>query len=213
MTENKKIAFNRVLRSLISLSLGGVLIGLLHDRDMILTGVLFVLLIYKLIKEISIEKTPHKATILITGTLISALLGVAGEVWGIQNDYWTYHDLSGGRAFPYWLPIAWAFTFVYFYRFEKVIFTCFQLNSLKEKLVVIALIYTIFPALGEVITINMGVWTYSWGIQVFGVPLLAIFLLVFIHSVIFALFTYVIKKKNIANPVFNNVFDPISSKK
>ena len=57
---------------------------------------------------------------------------------------------------------------------------------------------------GEIITINLGVWTYTLPLQLFGVPLLAIFLLILFHTTIFLFFTYLCKKLNIYNPVFNN---------
>ncbi|WP_139958766.1 hypothetical protein [Flavicella sediminum] len=198
-----KIIFLRIIRAFVTLSFGGVLIGYLHEQDLLLAGILALLLAYKLNKEIKEDKRVGKTSILLLGTGISCLVGVLAEIWGIHNAYWTYHDLSNGREFPYWLPFAWAFTFVYFYRFEKVVFGNLKLKTLKAKLLVVMLIYAIFPTVGEMITIYMGVWTYHWEYQFVGVPLLAIFLLIFVHNFIFISIVYFVQKRKLKDPVFD----------
>ncbi|MFC2109263.1 hypothetical protein ACFLSU_01695 [Bacteroidota bacterium] len=198
-----KIILLRIIRAFVTLSFGGLLIGYLHDKDLVLAIILAVLLIYKLTKEIKTDSTKGKTNILLLGTAISCLFGVIGELWGIYNEYWTYHDLTNEREFPYWLPFAWAFTFVYFYRFEKVVFANLKIKTLKSKLLVVMLIYAVFPTVGEMITIYMGVWTYEWGYQLVGVPLLAIILLVLIHNIIFISIVYYVQKKAFKDPVFD----------
>lgn len=196
-----------LLKPIFSLLIVGFIIGIFHQYDTSLLIFLIFLFLYRLYKEMKINPYKYKVTILLIGTLISAILGIMAEIWGIQNGYWLYHDLSDNRQFPHWLPIAWGLTFMFFYRLEELILKEIKINSFKVKLFLVVFLSALLPTWGEIITINLGVWTYTWPLQVFGVPLLAIFLLVIFHTVIFLLFTYYCKKFNIQNPIFNKKFN------
>lgn len=193
-----------LLQPILSLLFIGFVIGQFHQYDIFLLGFLILIFTYRFYKEIKINPYKYKIPILLIGTLISSFFGVLAEIWGIENGYWLYHDLSENRQFPYWLPLAWGLTFMFFYRLEERILKEVNINSFKVKLYLVVFLSAFLPTWGEIITINLGVWTYTWPLQLFGVPLLAIFLLVIFHTVIFLLFTYYCKKLDIHNPIFNN---------
>ena len=191
------------LRPFISLLIIGFIIGYFHKYDFLLLVLLFCIFIYRFYKDTKNTYEKNKIYILLAGTLISGFLGVCAEIWGIENGYWVYYDLSNNRQFPYWLPLAWGLTFMFFYRFEENILEIVKINTLKTKLIMLVVLSAILPTFGEIITIYLGVWTYTWPYQIFGVPLLAIFLLVVFHTSIFFTFTFICKKFNIQNKVFN----------
>lgn len=195
----------RIARAFLSLSIAGFIIGFFFPYDLYLAIFLFLLLVFRIYQESDKNLFSTNGKILIAGTVLSGLLGTFAEIWGISNNYWEYHNLDNNRHFPYWLPFAWALTFSFFYKLERDILKITNTISLKSKLIFVVLVSAIFPTWGEIITINLGVWTYYWDYQFFGVPLLAIFLLVIFHTFIFILFTLICKKYKIFNPVFNFV--------
>lgn len=191
-------------RPFISLLIIGSIIGYFHKYDFLLLVLLLCIFIYRFYKDTRINPEKNKAYILFSGTLISGFLGVCAEVWGIENGYWLYYDLSSNRQFPYWLPLAWGLTFMFFYRIEENILKLIKIDTLKSKILMLILISAILPTFGEIITIYFGVWSYTWPYQLLGVPALAIFLLVVFHTSIFFFFMFICKKYNIQNKVFNN---------
>ena len=60
----------------------------------------------------------------------------------------------------------------------------------------------IVPALGEMITIYLGVWTYYWEYQILGVPLLALACLVTFHMSIYLVLAVLCRSFKIKDPVF-----------
>jgi hypothetical protein len=199
----KKLLFIS-FRPFLSLLIIGSIIGYFHQYDFFLLLLLLAIFSYRFYKDIKINPQKNKAIILLAGTIISGMLGVLAELWGIENGYWLYYDLSDNRQFPYWLPLAWGLTFMFFYRIEENILKIIDINTLKTKLLMVILLSAILPTFGEIITIYLGVWTYTWPLQIFGVPLLAIFLLVVFHTCIFFFFMLICNKFNISNRVFNN---------
>lgn len=193
-----------LIRPFISLLIVGSIIGYFHQYDLILLYLLIFMFIYRFYKDIKINPEKSKVIILLAGTIISGVLGVFAEIWGIENGYWLYHDLSNNRQFPYWLPLAWGLTFMFFYRIEENILRVIKINTLKTKLLMVVLLSATLPTFGEIITIYLGVWTYTWPLQLFGVPLLAILLLVVFHTTIFLFFMFICNRFNISNKVFNN---------
>lgn len=200
----KKLLFIS-FRPFLSLLIIGLIIGYFHEYDFFLLIFLCTSFLYRFFKDIKTNPEKNKAYILLFGTLISGLLGVFAEIWGIENGYWVYYDLSDNRQFPYWLPLAWGLTFMFFYRIEENILRLVKINTLKTKILMVVLLSAILPTFGEIITIYFGVWNYTWPYQILGVPLLAIFLLVIFHSTIFFFFMFICKKYNIQNKVFNNM--------
>lgn len=190
----------RLLRAFLSLSIAGCLIGFLYPHDLLLATILFFLLFFRIYQESNGDLSSSKTKILLIGTFLSGSFGSLVEIWGISNFYWEYHNLSDDKTFPYWLPFAWALTFSFFYKLERDILKIVKFYSLKEKIIFISFVSALFPTFGEIITINLGVWTYSWSYQILGVPLLAILLLMLFHVGIF-LFLMIYCKKNKINDV------------
>jgi len=202
MSPTAALLTRRFLKSFLSLSLGGVVIGLLHQYDIALAVLLVAVTILYFLHTVRLAETQLRARIILAGGVITMLLGVIGEWWGISNGYWMYHDLAEGREFAAWLPMAWMLAFFYLYRIEESIIYHLKITSFKRKLVLTMIISAILPTWGEVVAINLGVWTYTWDYQLLGVPLLAIFLLMVLHSGIFLLLTIVCRRYKIENLVF-----------
>lgn len=145
-----------------------------------------------------------KNWILLAGMIITGILGICAEIWGVTNGFWEYHDLSNNRQLPYWLPFAWMFAFRFIYKLESDLIVSLQLKNMSHKTWLAIFITAFFPAYGEVITINLGVWTYSWPYQFLGVPLYAVICLVALHMGINFILSIWVKKKKINDPVFIN---------
>ncbi len=179
----------------------GVFIGLFHERDGLVALGLCAGLLLILYRKRSLPAGERQIYYL--GILLSAMLGSLCEYWGTSNQYWQYHDLSGGRTFPYWLPFAWASAFAFLYTIERNIIALRGFQDIASKLLITMLVSAIFPTIGEIVTIRLGVWTYYWDYQLLGVPALAIFLLMVFHTGIFFLLRYISIRKGINSPVFN----------
>ncbi len=202
----------RILRSFTILLIAGGVIGLLHHEDGIVAGFLAVtgFVIFWFIGR---QQSMSGKIIFISGMALTGFLGVRVEIWGIENGYWIYHDLSEGRVFPYWLTPAWMCAFAFLYRVELHFIKLLQLTDLKQKILLATIISVVLPTWGEIITISLGVWTYTWGFQLFGVPLLAIFLLAVNHMVIFVFFTFVCRAFGVEDLVFGYTKVDIRSQK
>lgn len=183
------------------LSLAGMMIGLLHAHDGWVALILAVYMTLTVWKKFRLKSGDR--FIYLTGLIISAFFGVLCELWGIYFGYWKYHDLANGREFPFWLPFAWGLAFTYIYKIEKQLVISVPITGFWSKLSMALLIAMIFPTIGEIITINLGVWTYSWPYQIFGVPLLAIFLLMVFHTGVNGLMSFICRINNWKDPVFN----------
>ncbi len=190
-----------IAKNLAKLLIAGFFIGTFYANDGWVALVLGIYLIYAVSKK-WVKNDPDKKIYLI-GALISGFLGVCCEWWGIYNSFWQYHELGNNREFPFWLPMAWALAFTYIYKLEKDLFYSLGNPILKTKIILALLVAMVFPTLGEIITINMGVWTYSWPYQIYGVPVLAIILLMVFHSGVNLLMSWICYKKGWKNIVFN----------
>ena len=175
----------RIIRSLLTISMGGLFIGLYHPHDGMVALVLAIAGAWFYRETYLKNPSQSQAFVLISGMFISGSIGTLVEFWGIHNGYWAYHDLSNGSTFPLWLPIAWALAFLGLYRIESFFVERIRLTSTGSKLALITAFSLLLPTWGEIIAINMGVWSYSWGHQLLGVPLLAILLLTLFHLGVF----------------------------
>jgi hypothetical protein len=190
-----------LLKSTVKITIAGLIIGLLHEHDFwvgILLLIYFVLFIYREFYR----KNATKNKLLLIGMLLTGVLGICAEIWGVHYGYWEYHDLTNNRQLPYWLPFAWMFAFRFIYQLETQLIYALDIKSIRNKTWLAVLISAIFPAYGEVITINLGVWAYSWPYQFLGVPLYAVICLVVLHMGINFLLSIWVKKKGINDPVF-----------
>jgi hypothetical protein len=194
-------AMQTILRNLGKLAAAGVLIGTLHAHDVLVALILAAYSGYTLGKKYLSGSADR--SIFLSGFLISSLFGVLCEVWGIHFGHWEYHDLPGFRQFPFWLPFAWGLAFTYIYGIERDLVLRLRIQTVLGKVILALLVAMVFPTIGEMITIYLGVWTYNWPYQILGVPLLAIFLLMVFHSGVNLLMGVICKKMNWLDPVFH----------
>jgi hypothetical protein len=198
-----QLSSKALLKSTIKITIAGLIIGLLHEHDF-WVGILLVIYFAIFIYREFYRKNATKNKLLLIGMLLTGTLGICAEIWGVQYGYWEYHDLTNNRQLPYWLPFAWMFAFRFIYQLETKLIHALNIKSIRQKTWLAVLISAIFPAYGEVITINLGVWTYSWPYQFLGVPLYAVICLVVLHMGINFLLSIWVKKKGIKDVVFNS---------
>lgn len=200
MITNKKLFLKETLKALLKLIIAGILIGVLKEYDAIIAGILVLKIIHNVYKEIIQPKT-NKNWLLLIGMLLTGFGGIIGETWGVANGYWEYHEVT--RELPLWLPFAWMLAFHYLYKLERTLIPLLKEKTQKNKVFLAILLALILPAFGEVITIYLGVWTYYWPYQLFGVPLYAFICLVFVHMLVYTLLHFICKKYKINDVVFN----------
>ena len=187
-------------KSILKLVFAGVVIGVTHQYDIAIALILVLIIARNLHKNI--ERKDDFNKIAVIGMIITGVLGVVVEYWGVTNEYWSYHNLSNGRSFPYWLPFAWMLAFSYLYIIEKKILKFLRNKNLRNKISIIILVATVFPVLGEIITINLGVWTYYWPYQILGIPMYAVFGLLTLHMFVNLILVIICKRFKIEDPIF-----------
>jgi hypothetical protein len=190
--------FKEVLKAIAKLTLAGFLIGYLKQYDLIIAILLVLKILHVVYKNII--KSKNKNWILLIGMLLTGFAGTIAEFWGVGNHYWEYHEVS--RDLPLWLPFAWMLAFYFLYRIESALIPYLKNKTIGNKLILAFWLSLIIPAFGEVITINLGVWTYYWPYQIFGVPLYAFACLVFVHMLVYAILSFVCKRYKIDDIVF-----------
>ena len=200
MITNTKFFFKEILKALIKLIIAGVFIGFLKQYDIAIAGILILKIIHNVYTEIIKPKT-NKNWLLLIGMLLTGFGGVVGETWGVANGFWEYHEVP--RAIPMWVPFAWMLAFHYLYKIERNLIPLLKNQTQKNKIVLAIILALILPAFGEVITIELGVWTYYWPYQIFGVPLYAFLCLLFVHMLVYTILHFICKKHKIEDIVFN----------
>jgi len=187
-----------ILKAIIKLCIAGFLIGFLKSYDAIIAIILFLKILHVIYKNIIIAKT--KNWILLIGMIVTSFGGIVGENWGVSNNYWEYHEVS--KELPLWLPFAWMLAFYFLYSIESRLIAFLKNKTISNKLIIAFWLSLLVPAFGEVITINLGVWTYYWPYQIFGVPLYAFICLVFVHMLVYGILSFICKKWKINDIVF-----------
>lgn len=200
MITNKKEFTKEIIKALLKLIVAGVVIGLLKQHDLIIAIILLLKIFHNIYVEIIKPKT-NKNWLLLVGMFLTGFGGIVGETWGVSNNYWEYHEVS--RELPLWLPFAWMLAFHYLYKVERNLIPFLKKSTQKNKIVLAVILALILPAFGEIITIKLGVWTYYWPYQIFGVPLYAFLCLVFVHMLVYSILHVVCKKYNIKDVVYN----------
>lgn len=200
MIHNKKGFSKELAKALLKLIIAGVFIGLLKQYDLAIAILLLVKIAYNIYQEIIQPKT-NKNWILLIGMLLTGFIGFVGETIGVSLGYWEYHHVN--RHLPLWIPFAWMLAYHYLYKVEKNLIPLLKKPTKQNKLILAGLLALVLPAFGEVITIQLGVWTYYWPYQVLGVPLYAFLWLVAIHMSIFAIMNYFCKRFRINDAVYN----------
>ena len=195
---NSKSFLKEIAKALIKLIVAGVFIGLLKSYDEVIAIFLFLKVLYELNKRVF--KPKQKNWILLVGMILTGIGGIIGEVWGVTNGYWEYHEVS--RELPLWLPFAWMLAFNFLYRLEYNIISTLNKPTSSHKILIALILALIFPAIGEMITIYLGVWTYYWPYQILGVPLYAFACLIFVHMLVYLILNQICKKYKIEDVVF-----------
>ena len=188
-----------ILKAIIKLCIAGFLIGFLKSYDAIIAIILFLKILHIIYKNIIIART--KNWILLIGMIVTGFGGIVGENWGVSNNYWEYHEVS--KELPLWLPFAWMLAFYFLYSIESKLIAFLKNKTISNKLIIAFWLSLLVPAFGEVITINLGVWTYYWPYQIFGVPLYAFICLVFVHMLVYGILSFICKKWKINDIVFS----------
>ena len=188
-----------ILKAIIKLCIAGFLIGFLKSYDAIIAIILFLKILHIIYKNIIIART--KNWILLIGMIVTGFGGIVGEKWGVSNNYWEYHEVS--KELPLWLPFAWMLAFYFLYSIESRLIAFLKNKTISNKLIIAFWLSLLVPAFGEVITINLGVWTYYWPYQIFGVPLYAFICLVFVHMLVYGILSFICKKWKINDIVFS----------
>ena len=187
-----------ILKAIIKLCIAGFLIGFLKSYDAIIAIILFLKILHVIYKNIITAET--KNWILLIGMIVTGFGGMVGENWGVGNNYWEYHEVS--KELPLWLPFAWMLAFYFLYSIESRLIAFLTNKTISNKLIIAFWLSLLVPAFGEVITINLGVWTYYWPYQIFGVPLYAFICLVFVHMLVYGILSFICKKYKINDIVF-----------
>jgi len=195
---NLKIVSYVIIR-LIVLVVAGVTIHLFQDRDFVM---MLILLFFTIIQFYRRRKSPSLKLYYI-GFFMTAIGGILAENWGIYNGLWEYHDLPDGRTFPYWLPFAWGLAFTFIYKFEAFFIEQLNIKKFQSKILLTTLCAMFLPLIGEIVTVQLGVWTYYGPLQFFGVPLYAVILLVLFHTTTYLLMIKINQKLNLPDPVFS----------
>jgi hypothetical protein len=196
---NKKKFFIEILKGILKLIIAGIFIGYLKEYDFWIAVILAAKIFHNIYKDII--KPTAKNWLLLIGMLLTCFGGIVGETWGVSCGYWEYHAVK--RALPLWLPFAWMYAFYFLYKLELKLIPLLKNQTLKNKISLAVVLALILPAFGEIITIYLGVWTYYWPYQLFGVPLYAFICLVFVHMFVYTILHIICKKYKIEDVVFN----------
>lgn len=192
--------YGEFAKGMLKLVIAGVIIGMTHQYDVAIALILVLIISRNIYKKI--ERKDDFSKIHVIGMVITGILGVVVEYWGVTNEYWLYHNLSNGRSFPYWLPFAWMLAFSYLYIIEVKILKYLTNKNLRNKILLIILVATVFPVLGEIITINLGVWTYYWPFQFLGIPIYAVLGLLTLHMFVNLILVIICTKYKIEDPIY-----------
>ena len=200
MITNSKKFIKEVLKSLTKLIIAGVFIGLLKKYDELIACILILKIIHNIYIEIILPKK-DKNWVLIIGMLLTGFGGIVGENWGVANGYWEYHEVT--KSIPLWVPFAWMLAFHFLYKLERNLIPLLEEQTQRNKILLAIILALILPAFGEVITIQLGVWTYYWPYQIFGVPLYAFLCLLFVHMLVYIILHFICKRYKINDIVYH----------
>jgi hypothetical protein len=196
---NKKKFFIEILKGILKLIVAGLFIGYLKEYDFWIAVILAAKILHNIYKDI--VQPIQKNWLLLIGMLFTCCGGIVGETWGVSNEYWEYHAVQ--RTLPLWLPFAWMYAFYFLYKLELKLIPLLKNQHQKNKVLLALLLALILPAFGEILTIYLGVWTYYWPYQLFGIPLYALICLVFVHMFVYTILHVICKKYKIKDVVFN----------
>lgn len=188
------------LIAVFKLVLAGGFIGSLKEYDELIACILILKIIHNIYIEIIVPKK-NKNWLLLIGMLLTGFGGIVGETWGVANGYWEYHEVT--KAIPLWVPFAWMLAFHFLYKLERNLILLLEDQSQKNKIILAIILALILPAFGEVVTIYLGVWTYYWPYQIFGVPLYAFLCLLIVHMLVYVILHFICKRYKINDIVYH----------
>jgi len=200
MTLQQKNITKSLLKSILKICIAGVIIGLFHKQDLLIAVLLFLKVVHS-VYSLGF-KNNQRFWIVPIGMFICGILGILVEYIGTLYKVWEYHHIN--TQMPLWLPFAWMLAFSYIYKLEKELFAQINTNSLVVKSSITFFLALVFPAFGELITINLGVWTYYWPYQFLGLPVYALLSLVVFHMSLNILIYTIASFFKIKDPVFNH---------
>ncbi len=129
--KQQKETFKTIIIAFVKITIPGIIIGVFHKHDFWVGLLLFTYLLVFLYKNYL--RKASKNWILLAGMIITGILGICAEIWGVTNGFWEYHDLSNNRQLPYWLPFAWMFAFRFIYKLESDLIVSLQLKNMSHK--------------------------------------------------------------------------------
>jgi len=188
------------LIAVFKLLLAGCFIGFLKEYDELIACILILKIIHNIYIEIIVPKK-NKNWLLLIGMLLTGFGGIVGETWGVANGYWEYHEVT--KAIPLWVPFAWMLAFHFLYKLERNLILLLEDQSQRNKIILAIILALVLPAFGEVVTIYLGVWTYYWPYQIFGVPLYAFLCLLFVHMLVYVILHFICKRYKINDIVYH----------
>jgi hypothetical protein len=166
---------------------GGLVVGLLHESPWLLTWLLLAVVGVKFFRMRHNEKFLSYRSRVITGMLISFVLGAFSEWLGTENGWWVYHLYENTAVkFPPWVPVAWAIAYRIFFELEE---NYFSKLTPKLRWVALGLTMIFLPPLGEITAMHLGTWYYTFQPQFLMMPLQAVVLIALVH----ALCSYLVK--------------------
>jgi hypothetical protein len=171
------------LKAVVKVTIAGLAIGFLKEYPFVIAFIISLKIAHVIYKSV-IRPEGAKNWILVTGMLMTGFLGIVAEFWGVSMNYWEYHHIDGAML-PAWLPFAWMMAFYILYKLEHKLVPYLKNPSLIHRMILMIVLTLIIPAFGEMVAINMDVWTYSWPYQLFGVPVYAFIALVLIHMFVY----------------------------
>ncbi len=191
-TSYKKVSLE-FLKAVIKVCIAGLAIGFLKEFSLIVAGLISLKIVH-IFYVAGFKSKSDKNWILLAGMLLTGFFGILAEFWGVSMEYWEYHYINGAML-PAWLPFAWMMAFYILYQLEHRLVPYLKNPTFTHRIVLMIFLTLIIPAFGEMIAINMGVWTYSWPYQLLGVPVYAFIALVMIHMFVYFLL-YLLFSKN-----------------
>jgi len=178
------------LKAAAKVTIAGVAIGLLKEYPYWIAGITFLKIAHVVYVSV-IKPKVDRNWILVTGMFLTGGLGILAEYWGVSQSYWEYHYIDS--TLPAWLPFAWMMAFYILYTLEHHLVPYLKNPSLTNRVVLMIVLTLVIPAFGEMVAINMDVWSYSWPYQLFGVPVYAFIALVIIHMFVYLILYLIFK--------------------
>ena len=193
----------RILKVCAIVVVMGVLIGVFHQWHVLLGGLLFGFMILYPIRSLA-QKTENTPQLLLTvaGMGLNLVAGTLVELWGTHNGHWTYWDLPPGVMVPFWVPVAWAWAYKVVHKVETILLENYPAEGIRKWAFLIILPSIVIPTLGELVAINLGVWSYHWQPQIWGMPPLAAVLLGVFHVFVFWLMKWVCGLMRVTDAVY-----------